>query len=160
MFNFFTKKNKGFTLIETLFYLSVFLILSIATINAVITMTRSLKQVTINNELFEASFILEKITKTAGLVNGATFSDNQLVLPKEISGNYKFIFSDNDIVMYEDDVLTGQLNPNHLKVESFSVDILNTPKGNALKMSLSVSHKSLPTKIHYFYTTVLLKGVY
>lgn len=160
MFNFFTKKNKGFTLIETIFYLAIFFILSLATINAIIVMSKALKQANINNELTEASFVLDKITKVAGLVSGGSFSNNELILTKETSGNYKFVYSDKDIVLYENEVLVGKVNPSHLNIESFNAEIVITPKGNALKINLSISHKSSPLRIENFYVTSMLRGVY
>jgi type II secretory pathway pseudopilin PulG len=57
------KFNKGFSLIEMVFYISIFIILSLVTIDAIIALTKSFKATKVNIELAQAGTIIEKIIK-------------------------------------------------------------------------------------------------
>lgn len=153
-------RNKGVSLIEVLFYLSVFVVVSLASINAMISLTKVLRVATINNELVEGGFVLETISKIASTSIGAGIIDDELILTKETGEEYKFVFSDNDVLMYEDDVLVGKLNPIHITINSFDVAVLNTPNGKALKTSINFNHKNNVAKVENLHNTVLLQGVY
>lgn len=153
-------KNKGFSLIETLFYLSVFTVVSLAAINAMISLANVLRVSTVNNELVEGGFVLETISKIASTSVGGGVVDDELILTKDTGEEYKFVFSDNDVLMYKDDVLVGKLNPIHITINSFDVTVLSTPNGKALKTSISFNHKNNVAKVENLHNTVLLQGVY
>ena len=56
-------KNRGFSLLEVVFYIAVFAILSIVVINALLTMTRAFKESTIESDIVRAGGIMERISR-------------------------------------------------------------------------------------------------
>lgn len=154
-------KNKGVSLIEILFYLSIFVVVSLVSINAMISLTKVLRVATINNELVEGGFVLETIVKTANdSSNASVETENEFILYKSSGEENKFIFSGKDVFLYTDDVLIGKLNPAHIDVNSFGVEVINSPRGKALKTSINFNHKSNPSKTENLHSTVLLQGIY
>ncbi len=160
------KTNSGYFLIETIFYISLLAILSVAIVNAIIVMTKSFKETAIFGELARAGGVMERITreiKQAKSVN--TISASSLKLnTKDAAGADKtvqFTLSDTNLQFYENDALTGNLNPDDVLVDSLTFTQITTASGQAVKVTLSVhSGNDSLGRVQDFYDTAVLRGGY
>ena len=135
--------NKGYAMLEILFYIALFAILSIAVIDAMIMMTKSFRETTIHKELIQGGNIMEKITREirqASEINSIS-TNNIKFSTTNLDGTSKtieFSLSGTDIRFLENDVFIGNLNTTNVSVLALNFTQINTTKGNAVKISLRV----------------------
>jgi hypothetical protein len=160
------KTNTGYSLLETVFYISFFAIFSILVINTLITMTKSFKENTISTELMQGENIMERISREVRQANSIySISVNDLKLnTKDTIGTAKtieFVLSGSDIRLLENNVFTANLNTANISVQGLTFTQITTTKGVAVKMVLTIksTHDSL-NRTQNFYDTVVLRGDY
>ena len=88
------KNNNGYSLIEMIFYIALFAMLTTVIINAMMTMTKSFKEVSIQREITQGGEIMERISREIRQANKvySLNTSNDLVLDtKDVSGNSKLI---------------------------------------------------------------------
>ena len=157
--------QRGTSMIELLFYISLLAVLSLVVINSMITMTKSFKETSIQTDLMQGGDVMERISREVKRATGiASITSNDLKInTKDDAGNAKtmeFLLSGNDIQLLENDVLTGNLNTANIIVNSLSFEQLTTVKGSAVKIILSVESKNNLSRSESFYDTVILRGDY
>ena len=157
--------QRGTSMIELLFYISLLAVLSLVVINSMITMTKSFKETSIQTDLMQGGDVMERISREVRRATGiASITSNDLKInTKDGAGNAKtmeFLLSGNDIQLLENDVLTGNLNTANIIVNSLSFEQLTTVKGSAVKIILSVESKNNLSRSESFYDTVILRGDY
>ena len=162
-----TKKNNlGYSLLETIFYISFFAVFSILVINALITMTRSFKETTIQAELIQGGNIMERISREirqANGINSISTSDLKLNTKDDagVAKTVEFVLSSSNVRLLENDALTGNLNTQNITVANISFTQINTAKGTAVKIFLTIrSNHDLSNRNQDFYDTVVLRGDY
>jgi hypothetical protein len=158
--------SAGYSVLELLFYISIFAVLSIVVINSLITMTRSFRESAVFGELVQSGNIVEKISREIrSSLSISTITTNDLKLnTKNTAGNSKtveFLLSGNNIQYLENNVLTGNLNTPTIAVTALSFTQITTTLGVAVKISLTVKSTNDPQARTYdFYDTVVLRGAY
>jgi len=160
------KTKGGYTLIEILFYIALFSVLTLAIINSFITMTKAFKEISIQSDLVQSSLVIERMSREirqAYGINSIATSDLKLNTKDEADNNktVRFVLSGTNIQLYENDVLTGNLNTPNIQAVDLSFAQITTVNGNAIKVSLSVkSGRDTTNRVENFYNTVLLRGDY
>ena len=101
----------GYAILELLFYIVLFSILSLAVINAMIVMTRSFRETAIHRELVQSGNIMERITREmrASLSISSISASDLKLNTKDNAGadkTVRFVLSGSDIQFFENDVLT------------------------------------------------------
>jgi len=164
--NKFTKNKKGYAILELLFYISFFILVSLVVINAMIVMSQSFKEVTVLSEQLKSGAIMERISreiKQALSIN--LISSNSLKLnTKDDLDNDKtieFSFSGTNIEFRENDVLVGNLNTANIIISQLSFTEITTATGKAVKVFLAAKSKNdkYDRQIN-FYNTIALRGSY
>ena len=156
----------GYVLLETIFYIALFAILSIAVIDALATMTKSFKETTIQAELMQGGDIMERISREirqASSVNSISINDLKLSSVSSIGVNktIEFLLSGSDIQLLENGSFVANLNTQNLTVVSLTFAQINTVKGVAVKVFLRVMSKHDTFERNQdFYDTVVLRGSY
>ena len=161
-----TFKNKGYSIVEILFYIAIFSAFGIILINSLVTMTKSFKQTRISWELSQSSAIIEKISreiKQAHSVNYISTSD--LILgSKDTEGNDKtvqFTLSGSNIIFLENGTLIGNLNTPNISIQSLNFEKVTTAKGSAVKFLVTIKSNNDPSSRNEdFYNTLVLRGDY
>ncbi len=162
----FSKTKSGFTVLEMLFYISIFVILSLAVINALITMTKAFRENTIQADIISSGAVMERITreiKQADSVSSISSSLLRLNTTDEaaVAKTVQFSLSGANIVLVENDVTTGNLNSPNTSVSSLVFTQITTAQGIAIKVSLSVtSLRDAQARVYDFYDTVVMRGSY
>jgi len=160
------KNERGYTLIELLFYIALFSILTLAVINALVVMTKAFRETSIQADLVQSSLVMERIsreTRQAYGIFSISASDLKLNTKDELDNNktVRFVLSGSNIELYENDVLTGNLNTPNIEVTSLSFTEITTVMGKAIKINFSVmSTRDSNNRIEDFYETVVLRGNY
>ena len=160
------KSNSGYALLETLFYIALLAIFSIAIVNAIIVMTRSFKEVAIQSELMQGGAIMERMTREIKQAKSISIiGANDLKLNTEDSAGaaktVEFLLSGANIQLLENDALSGNLNTSNLAVSNLTFTQIITLNGEAVKVSLTLSssHDAL-SRAYDFYDTIALRGSY
>ncbi|HAS81078.1 MAG: hypothetical protein UR25_C0005G0007 [Candidatus Nomurabacteria bacterium GW2011_GWE1_32_28] len=165
-FCFKSKRNSGYALLETIFYILLFAILSIAVINSMITMTKAFSETTIQAELMQGGSTLERISREIrGAYSINSITSNSLKLnTKDAEGVNKtieFSLLDSNIRLLENDIFIGNLNTSNIVVNNIVFTQINTTKSTAIKIVLTVkSGHDLQDRTEDFYNTVVLRGDY
>lgn len=161
------KTNEGYAVLELIFYVTLFAVISLVIINAMIIMTTSFKETTIQTEFMQGGAIMEKISREirqAHDIDPTSSSVDLKLNTKDELGNDKtveFLLSGTDINFFENSVLTGNLNAPNIVVLATTFTQITTAKSKAVKIILSVrsNHDSLGRTFD-FYDTVVLRGGY
>lgn len=156
----------GYTVVELLFYMSIFVILVLVVINAMIIMTKSFRETTIHAQLISTNSIMERMSREirqALSINSISATD--LVLnTKDLAGAAKtveFVLSGSNINFLENSVSTGNLNSSNIAVSSLSFTQITTTAGKAVKISMTLnSTKDTLGRNVDFYNTIGLRGSY
>lgn len=160
------KNNSGYTVLEIIFYIAVFVILSIAVINSMITMMRSFKEMTIQAQLMQGTNIMERISREvrqAYSINSIN-TTNLKLNTKDESGLNKtvgFSLQDSNVRFLENDAFVGNLNTDNTSIIELSFIQVDTTKGTAIKIFLTIkSDHDQQNRTENFYNTVVLRGMY
>ncbi|MEK7069240.1 MAG: hypothetical protein AAB945_00400 [Patescibacteria group bacterium] len=160
------EENSGYAIVELLFYISIFAILILVVINAMIMMTRSFKETTVNAELIGSSSIMERMSREVKQASSiSSISANSVVLnTKDLAGNPKtvgFSLSGSNIALSENGNSLGNLNTPNISVSALSFIEITTTMGKAIKMSLTLhSTNDVIGRNIDFYNTSVLRGSY
>jgi len=160
------KKQKGYALLEMVFYICLLGFVAILVTNSLIIMMNSFKEIKINNELAQGTMMVEKISREIKQANSIfSLNTNSLSLnTKDSLGNNKkitFSLNGDNLQYLENDVLIGNLNKPTLVVSSLSFNLINTNKSSAIRFLIefhSVNDSS--NKIVSFQNTLILRGAY
>ncbi|MFA6585902.1 MAG: hypothetical protein WCS86_01950 [Candidatus Paceibacterota bacterium] len=160
------KTNKGYALLETLFYIALFAIISIAVIDSLITMTKAYKETVIQADLMQGGNVMERISREIRQASDINFiNTNDLTLDtKDSTGDEKtveFSLSGSDIRFLENNIFTANLNTSNIIVTDIIFTQIDTTKGKAVKVFLTVkSNRDSQSRTEDFYDTVVLRGNY
>ncbi|OGI61052.1 hypothetical protein A2814_02235 [Candidatus Nomurabacteria bacterium RIFCSPHIGHO2_01_FULL_38_19] len=160
------KIKGGYTLIETLFYITLFLIFTLAVINSLITMSKAFKEIMIQADLVQFSTVMERISREirqAYGINSISASSLEVSTKDELGNNktVKFLLSGSDVQLLENSVLTGNLNTPNTQITTLSFTEITTLAGKAVKIVISVnSARDSTGRVENFYETITLRGDY
>ncbi len=165
--NFIGKKNKGDTLVETLFYIALFAVLSIAVINSMITMMKSFKETAIQRELAQGANIMERISREIRGASSVSFTNSNDIILTETGKTLEFKMSvGTNYIQLIDTPTSGSptianLNPSNVAVSGLTFTQITTAKGVAVKVFLTIySNHDTSSRTENFYDTIVLRGDY
>ncbi len=167
MKNYFKKYNKGYSIIEMLFDITIFTILSLVVINALIVMTKAFRENSIQADIVTSSSIMERITreiKQASSTSNMSTNDLTIMVPNEVDAlvrPVRFLLSHGNVELYDNGVLVGNLNSNDVTVVDLTFGGVVTTIIPAVRINLSVSSVRDPLGMVYdFQNTIVLRGSY
>lgn len=168
------KKNKkngppgqaGYALLEMIFYISLFAVVSVVVVNAMLSMTLSFKETTIQAELIQSGMMLEKISRELRQADDFSFVANTLIInTKDDSNNPKTItyaWADSNIQITDSlSGSLGNLNAPNIAVINFNLAPIITTKGKAAEILITVkSNNDTYNRTINFNDTIVLRGSY
>lgn len=161
------KKKHGYAVLELLFYIAFFSVLSSLVINAMITMARSFKETTIQAELVQSGSIMERMSREIRQAYDidATSTSTDLKLNTKDSGGankiMEFKFISPNIQLWDAGINIGNLNTPNIIITALTFTQINTIKGKAVKIVLTVKPTNDPSgNTQDFYNTIVLRGSY
>ncbi len=159
-------RSGGYAILELLFYIAFFATFSLIVINAMITMTKSFRETSIQGELVQSGVIMERISREirqAYGINSISTTDLKLDSTDSLGVNktVKFSLSSGNIQLIENSITTGNLNTADIVVTALAFTQITTTKGKAVKIFLTIrSNNDVLNRTQDFYDTVVLRGVY
>lgn len=159
-------KNAGYALLEIIFYATFFVIISFVVINSLLVMQKSFQITKIQQQLSSSSSILERISreiKQAIDINSITSNTLELKTKDDagLSKTVKFMVSGTDMQLWENNILTGNLNTAEIEVSNLVFTQITTANGKAVKVSYTVSSAEDKTnRTENFQDTLVLRGAY
>ena len=160
------KKNSGYVVLETLLYILLFAILSIAVINSIIVMTRSFKEVQINRDLIEGAGLMERISREIRKADSISSIGDTIIKvnskdENDVAQTISFALSGANITYSKNDVFVDNLNSANVVVSELLFSPIGSPSINAVKIHFRVSSvNDTSSKMKDFYNTVVFRGMY
>lgn len=160
------KTQRGYSLVEVLFYISIFTALSLVVINSLVIMTKAFRETTASADLVQSASIMERISREIRQAKSINFiSETDLKLnTKDDAGQNKIVefkWVNPDVQLLENNALVGNMNTPNIQVTALAFNRINTAEGTAVKVRLSVrSIRDGAGRIETFYDTVVLRGDY
>ena len=159
------KQNKtkhGYAILDLLFYIAFFVTLSLVVIDAMITMARSFREISIQAELTQSGTIMERMSREirqASSIN--SISANNLALNIGVSQTIEFKFISPNIQLWDNGSNIGNLNSPNIAVTALNFTQIATAKGKAVKVSLTLrDNNDIQGRLVNFYDTITLRGSY
>jgi len=150
-------KNKGFTLVETLVYAALFVILLGAIINSTFLLSTSYRHVKdVKNAQMSALVAMDRISREirqASTINGAGTSYNIPSGSLLLDTGAEFFLADGKIMMEQNNVSQGALTTNNVQVGTLMFRRIDTGNSQGVKIEMTIENKN-------FYNTVMLRGSY
>jgi prepilin-type N-terminal cleavage/methylation domain-containing protein len=161
-------KNKGFTLIEMLVYLAIFMIVSTASVTLLLSLDDFVNQYQVETALYRSgSNIMEQIV--VELRQADQFDSVNSVIETPGAGvlailngasSTRFTLSGNDIVLTKNGVNFGALNTDSVSVSGFTVYRYTTATGTFVRVHIVLtSSVDDTTKTLDLYGGAIIRGV-
>jgi len=157
--------KRGYTLVETLIYAALFVVLMGAIVNSTLLLSSSYQAIrSVKNTQNAALSAMDQMTRyirAAESIDGTgTFynaSSSAVMLTSVDEGGdihtVRFYRSNNRIMMDKDGSVFGPLTQNAVSVNSFVLRPIDTGNSIGVKIELEINGE-------YFYNTVMLRGSY
>jgi type II secretory pathway pseudopilin PulG len=161
-----SQRSGGYTLVELLFYISLFSVLTLLVINSMITMTKAFRETSIHVELTQSSAIIERISREIRNASAVTVTSASDITLNTTDGagtakTVQFNLSGTNVRLTENGTLTGNLNSPNITISALSFTEITTTEGRALKIFMTVSSVNDPqARSVDFYNTVVLRQSY
>ena len=167
-------KKNGFSIVEMIVYLSIFMFMSIVVLKSFIVTLSSFNNTRINRELVESSStVMERIsreirkTKTVNVVN-STLGTSPGILQLDslnVSGQadsvIRFTVSSGALNIYENGTLIGNLLGQKTTVTNLVFRRIVTTNSEAIKVELTLQVTvGGKTRTENFYDTIISRGGY
>lgn len=166
-----SRKIRGFTLIEILFYAAIFAVVSVLVIDIILLMARTTKQIKAGRDLNSAAVsAMERMTREIKLADDlgileSSFgtSSGKLVLNSidfetQASATIAFYLDGNSLVMQENSSASVPLTSPKVKINSLVFrQAENSAKSKAVKIELEITTGSRTEK---FYDSAILRRSY
>lgn len=165
----FNNFDKGFSLVEIIFYLAIFATLSILVINSFIIILSSFRTTNSNRNLIEGGLnVMERVTREIRIANNinltnttSTILELETLNEQEVLVTTKIISENGDLNLYQDGILKGNLLTNNIDLTYLFFRIISTPQGQAIKIEMTLEETSSRTpKSKNYYNTIILRGGY
>ncbi|MEK7539062.1 MAG: hypothetical protein AAB595_00250 [Patescibacteria group bacterium] len=160
------KKENGYAVLELLFYISFFVLLSMVVINSMVIMTHAFRETTLQAELLQSGSIMERMSREIRQANDISSIgvDDLTLSAKDSTGSDKtveFKFISPNIELWDAGNNIGNLNSPNITVTALTFTQITTTKGKAVKIFLTVkSANDALDRTQDFYDTIVLRGSY
>lgn len=157
--------NRGYTLVETIVYAALFVVLMAAIVNSTILLSSSYSAIKeVKNTQNAALSVMDQMTRhirASESIDGAgtfynTSSGSVLLNTVDEGGQVrtvKFYLTGDRIMMDKDGAVFGPLTQNVVEVDSFVLRPIDTGNSIGVKIELQINGER-------FYNTVMLRGSY
>lgn len=166
--------QKGFTLVETIVYLALFVILLVGIINSVLMLTGSYRNVRVSRSI-ESSAIntMDRIIREVRNADSIDYSQSNFgINPSALSlntidesgnsGTVRFYVQGNRVYLQENGVVSGPLTNANVTVSSLVFRNITSTSSTAVKVEMSISSTSTNSVFitRDFQGTAVIRGSY
>ncbi|HEY4478171.1 MAG TPA: prepilin-type N-terminal cleavage/methylation domain-containing protein [Candidatus Paceibacterota bacterium] len=161
-----SQNKKGFTLLEMVFYVALFSVISLILVQAIITMVASFRETQITADINQTNQVLERVSREIRqAISISTITATNLKLnTTDSSGNaatITFTLAGTNLELRQNDVLIGNLNSTNLNITALTFTQITTSNSSAVKIEMTVtSNRYGSVRTANFYDTLVLRGSY
>ena len=164
--------NKGFTIIETLVYMSLLVVIGLVVVDSTVSLFASYSQVRVAQDMETTAIqVLDKISRdvrnaTSIVENQSSFNIPEsyvtLTVPNSLGGSdsIKYYASNGKVSVDKNGVYLGTLSLPSITVNNFELKYINGTSTKALKILLNLQapiRDNPGVKYENFYTTVQMR---
>lgn len=158
-------KKEGYAVLELLFYIAFFVVLSLVVIEAMVVMAKSFKETSIYAEFTQGGSIMERMSREIRQASSiSSIGADDLALNIDAGGTLEFKFVSPNIQIWETDGLSiniGNLNSPNIAVTALAFTQITTVKGKAVRVSLTLrDNNDAQGRLENFYDTITLRESY
>ena len=164
------KTEAGFSLVESIIYLGLFVMLSTLLIDCMIVMSKSYIETRANRDLLDSMNIpLERMTRdirgaTTVVVGGGTIfgvNPGSLKIKNPDGTTESFALSAGAVVFSDTDGTSNTLTSNQVVIDSLVFRNISTPQGSAIKIEMTLhSIRSANARSISLSDTIAMRGEY
>lgn len=166
------KKIAGFSLVEEVVYIGLFIILLLAVVNATIVLATTYRNIqAVRNIEISAITSMDRMVKeirngTSVNTSQTTWSTNpgslmiNSVNASGTSATVRFYVTNSQLMLEENGVAVGPLTSSAVKVTNLVFRNITTANSSAVKIEMTLQSSSTKPVTKYFYDTSLLRGSY
>jgi len=163
--------KSGYSLVEIIVYVSILAMLSVVVVNSFIVVLNSFKTTKINRSVLESGFsTMERLSREIKQANtivdvNSVFGSNPGILEikntnfNNVVTTYTFKLNNEVLELYENGSLIGPLNNTNTKVTFLVFKKIDTLKGKAVKIEMTIKDTK-EIKTESFYNTIILRESY
>ena len=162
------KKQKGFSLIEIVIYLSLLIIVSVLVIQSLLSLFKNYNVVRANQELESTAVnIIDKINRDVKDSQGVLIEQSLFLIPQGVltlnnssTSTTKFSYENNRIKYYKNDNFIANLSNKSINVNNFKVYLIQSTSTKAVRVYLGLDvkpHLSQEVFNKTFHTTIQLR---
>ena len=161
-----SQNKKGFTLLEMVFYVALFSVISLILVQAIITMVASFRETQITADINQTNQVLERVSREIRqAISISTITATNLKLnTTDSSGNaatITFTLAGTNLELRQNAVLIGNLNSTNLNITALTFTQITTSNSSAVKIEMTVtSNRYGSVRTANFYDTLVLRGSY
>ena len=158
--------KKGYAVLELVFYIAFFILLSLVVISAMVHMTQAVREMEVETGLGRSGNMLERISREIRQAeNISAISSTSLKLSgHDEDGNARtveFQLSGSTVRVLENDIFQGNLNTPDIVVGSLQFEEITTLKSKAVKIILMTSSaQDKYLRSVKWQDTIVLRGSY
>lgn len=169
-----TSKTQGYTLLETVVYIGIFIVVLVATLDMLITLSRSFMRVRAYNEVrVSGTNAMERISREIRTANSLdlpgssldTHPGDLLLHTTDTGGAAKtveFYFDSaaKNMGFIDNGIDKGVLTGSSTEVTNLVFRNASTTKGEVVKIEMTIRSKKLTDIAVKFYDTIVMRGGY
>lgn len=166
--------TRGYTLLETVAYIAIFIVVLVAVLDMLVTLSKSFLRVRAYNEVrVDGASVVERIAREVRTANsvdlpGSDFDahpGNLLINTTDESGTAKTIefywdSTEKNMNIVDGGVNKGALNGSSTEVTNIVFRNASSTKGEAIKIEMTLQSKKLTAIAAKFYDTIVMRGGY
>jgi type II secretory pathway pseudopilin PulG len=162
-------KTRGYTLLETVVYVAIFIVVLVAVFDMLITLSKSFARVRANNEVrvsgMNAMERMAREIRTAASRDIGSTADDLLIHTTDDVGAAKVVefywdSTAKNVILVDDGVDKGSLTGSSTEVTSLVFRAASTTRGDVIKIEMAVRSKKLTSVVSNFYDTIVMRGGY
>lgn len=162
-------KTKGYTLLETVVYIGIFIVILVAVIDMLVTLSKSFSRVRAYNEVrvsgMNAVERMAREIRTATSRDSASTADDLLIHTTDEAGTAKIVelywdSTAKSVVIVDNGINKGTLTGSSTEVTNLVFRNASTPKGDVIKIEMTARSKKLTDISAKFYDTIVMRGGY
>lgn len=162
-------KTRGYTLLETVIYIGIFIVILVAVLDMLVTLSKSFTRVRAYNEVrvsgMNAMERMAREIRTASSRDSASTADDLLIHTTDEAGTAKTaeLYWDSTakkMNLVDNGVNKGALTGSSTEVTSLVFRNASTTKGDVIKIEMTARSKKLTDITAKFYDTIVMRGGY
>ena len=162
-------RTKGYTLLETVVYVAIFIVVLVAVFDMLIMLSKSFTRVRAYNEVRVSGMnTIERMAReirTASSRDSSSTADDLLVHTTDDVGTAKIVELYWDSVtknmnIIDDGVDKGALNGSSTEITSLVFRNASSTKGDVIKIEMTARSKKITSVTANFYDTIVMRGGY